>query len=49
MLGFIKRMLYPLQDLVARDRVTLTDRQKRNLLEGYVKIHVLAGDGHDLD
>ena len=29
--------------------MTLTDRQKRNLLEGYVKIHLSGGDGQDLD
>lgn len=29
--------------------MTLTDRQKRTLLEGYGKIHLLAGDGKDLD
>lgn len=29
--------------------MTLTDRQKRTLLEGYGKTHLLGGDGKDLD
>ena len=43
-------MLYPSEIFgYKRQRVTLTDRQKRTLLEGYGKTHLLAGDGKDLD